>query len=174
MAFLANSADSEVHAVNPLVSKSGYTMAADMWSVGALTTALFWGRSLFVDLEDSAFQRQESAAILNAIAKCNLNDLDEHPLWQEVNQDARDFIKEVLVLNEVTRLKIGQALQHDWLTRGGRQEYLDVNYQKAIKGWLPSAPALDFEEDSGVFIAARRSRTDVRGALIACTISNDC
>lgn len=98
--------------MNPLVTKIGYTMGADMWSVGAVTTALFFGRSYFVDDEGTAYQRHASAAILSAVAKCDLSGLDHNPLWQEVDPAAQDLIKTLLVLDEVTRLKVGQALQH--------------------------------------------------------------
>jgi len=132
-------------------------MAADMWSVGAVTTALFLGRSYFMDPEDSAFQRHQTEAILNAIAKCNMDDLDHNPIWQEASQNARNFIKKVLVLDEVVRLKVRQALQQKWFVEEDHKEFLQKRYQQAIRGWIPSKPALDFEEDLDQIIAARRS-----------------
>ena len=136
-------------------------MAADMWSVGALTTALYLGQSYFVARESSAYRRNESTAILNAIVKCDLKDLDHNVLWQAVSQDARDFIRSLLVLDEIVRLRVAQALRHKWFTREDRWLQLDQNYQRVIKGWVPTNPAPDFEENLAHFIAAHKLTNDV-------------
>lgn len=155
-----------------MVTKMGYTMAADLWSVGAVTTALFFGHSIFADRQDPAFQRHASAAILNAIGKCDLSGLDQNPLWQEVDTDARNLIKKLLVLNETVRLDVGQALKQSWFTRGDHKEYLERNHQRVIKGWMPSTAAIDFSEDLDLFVAARKPRTDVCAVLYSQTIAD--
>ena len=152
---------SEVHGRNPLIAKGrGYTIAADMWSLGALTTALYLGRSFFVaDIDDS-----DSAILVNA-AKCDLGELDHNPFWQHVDYRSRDFIKKLLTLDEKSRLNVGQALQHQWFTDCGRGLVLEAKYCQIIKGWMPRRVLIDFKEDLDASLNARRPLTDVRSML---------
>ena len=152
---------SEVHGRNPLIAKgTGYTIAADMWSLGALTTALYLGRSFFVaDPEIS-----DNAVLVNA-AKCDLGELDHSPFWQSVDYRSRDFIKRLLTLEERFRLDVGQALEHEWFTGFGRRLVLEERYYQIIKGWMPRRSLLDFKENLNVSLNACRPKTDVRPVL---------
>lgn len=152
---------SEVHGRNPSIAKGrGYTIAADMWSLGALTTALYLGRSFFVaDPEIS-----DSAVLVNA-AKCDLGELDHSSFWQNVNYRSRDFIKKLLMLDEKFRLDVGQALEHDWFTNYERRLVLEEKYCQIIKGWMPRRALLDFKEDLDASLHACRPMTDVRSML---------
>jgi len=146
---------SEVHGANPYVRKVGYTMGADMWSVGALTTTLFLGRSYFADSQD--LDRQDSAAaILEAASKCDLDALDHSPLWNDVYHQAKDFIKRLLVLDESRRAKVKQALAHEWFTSSDGGKLFEERYQHIIKGWMPTRAAQDFQEDLKVFMNVRK------------------
>ena len=152
---------SEVHGRNPLIAKgTGYTIAADMWSLGALTTALYLGRSLFV--ADSEIS--DDTVLVNA-AKCDLGELDHSPFWQTVDYRSRNFIKELLTLDEKSRLDVGQALEHEWFTACGRRMVLEEKYCQIIKGWMPRRVLLDFTEDLNSSLNARRPKTDVRCML---------
>lgn len=146
----------EVHGRNPSIAKGrGYTIAADMWSLGALTTALYLGRSFFVaDPEIS-----DSAVLVNA-AKCDLGELDHSSFWQNVNYRSRDFIKKLLMLDEKFRLDVGQALEHDWFTNYERRLVLEEKYCQIIKGWMPRRALLDFKEDLDASLHACRPMTD--------------
>ena len=152
---------SEVHGRNPLLAKGrGYTIAADMWSLGAMTTALYLGRSFFVaDPDDS-----DSAVLVNA-AKCDLGELDRSPFWQHVDYRSRDFIKKLLTLDKKSRLDVGQALEHQWFTDCGRRLILEAKYCQIIKGWMPRRVLIDFKEDLDASPNARRPLTDVRSML---------
>ena len=152
---------SEVHGRNPLIAKGrGYTIAADMWSLGALTTALYLGRSFFVADPESS----DSAVLVNA-AKCDLGELDHSPFWQNVDYRSRDFIKKLLTLDEKSRLDVGQALEHEWFTACGRRLVLEEKYCQLIKGWIPRRVLIDFKEDLDASLDARRVMTDVRSML---------
>ena len=128
-----------------------------MWSLGALITALYLGRSFFVaDPEIS-----DNAVLVNA-AKCDLSELDHSPFWQSVDYRLRDLIKKLLTLDEKSRLDVGQALEHEWFTGCGRRQVLEEKYCQVIKGWMPRRPLLDFRVDLNASLNAPRPKTDVR------------
>lgn len=132
-----------------------------MWSLGALTTALLAGRSIFINTQASDYRHDSSAAILKAASECDLTILDESPFWRAVDVRARDFIKKLLRLDERLRLTAGQALDHGWFTEGHGKEIVQQTYDRAISGWLPTRPGWDFEEELDKFIKARGSTADV-------------
>lgn len=127
-----------------------------MWSLGALITALYLGRSFFVADPDIS----DNAVLVNA-AKCDLSELDHSPFWQSVDYRSRDLIKKLLTLDEKSRLNVGQALDHEWFTGCGRRQVLEEKYCQVIKGWLPRRPLLDFKEDLNELLNARGPMTDV-------------
>ena len=131
-----------------------------MWSLGALTTALYLGRSFFVaDREIS-----DNAVLVNA-ANCDLGELDHSPFWQSVDYRSRDFIRKLLTLDEKSRLDVRQALEHEWFTGCGRRLVLEEKYCQIIKGWMPRRVLLDFKEDLNASPNTRRPKTDVRSVL---------
>lgn len=127
-----------------------------MWSLGALITALYLGRSFFVADPDIS----DNAVLVNA-AKCDLSELDHSPFWQSVDYKSRDLIKKLLTLDEKSRLDVGRALEHGWFTECGRRQVLEERYCQIIKGWMPRRPLLDFKEDLSASINALRPKTDV-------------
>ena len=128
-----------------------------MWSLGALITALYLGRSFFVADPDIS----DSAILVNA-ARCDLGELHHSPFWQSVDFRSRDLIKKLLTLDEKSRLNVGQALEHEWFTGCGRQQVLEEQYSQIIRGWMPRKPLLDFKEDLNASLNARKPKTDVR------------
>ncbi len=152
---------SEVRGENRTVNQAGYTMAVDMWSIGCVTTALFAGKSYFINTQDSDYRRNSSAAIIKAAADCNLDRLDNSSAWLDVDQQAKGFVKELLVLDEKTRLTAQQALDHLWFTQGSRRLSLEKTYKQIIQGWKPWSPGWDFLTHLDSFIEARIPQTDV-------------
>ena len=131
-----------------------------MWSLGCLTAALLIGTSIFVDPQDSVYRQNSTAAIVTAAAKCDLTKLDTEPLWKHVSKQAKDFVKQVVRLEENERLSAEQALKHPWFSEGDRKAFLQTNYKKAIEGWKPHRPGLDFIEDLDALIQGRRLSED--------------
>lgn len=131
-----------------------------MWSLGCLTAALLIGTSIFVDPQDSAYRMNSTAAITKAAARCDLTKLDTEPMWQGVSTQAKDFVKQVVRLDENERLSAEQALKHPWFCEGSRKALVQSSYEKAIERWKPHRPGLDFIEDLDVLIQGRRSSAD--------------
>ena len=134
-------------------------MATDMWSLGIISALILTGESVF---ERSKNEILSPAAALNAAAECDLAKMVYSPLWQNVSNPAKDFVRSLLVLDEKARLNVEQALKHVWFTDYKRREVIQHQYKEAIGGWMPSRPLLDFKEDLALFRQASKSTLDVR------------
>ena len=134
-------------------------MATDMWSLGIISALMLTGEFVF---ESSKNEYASPAATLNAAAECDLAKTVHSPLWQNVSNLAKDFVGNLLVLDEKARLNVEQALEHVWFTDDKRKEVIQHQYEEAIRGWMPSRPLLDFKEDLALFRQASKSTLDVR------------
>ena len=133
-------------------------MAADMWSLGIISTLLLTGESVF---ENSNYDGTSSMDVLSAAAECNLAKMEHSPVWQSVSDLAKEFVRDLLTLSETARLNVEQALEHEWFTDSERKKTIQQCYEDAVRGWIPSRPLLDFKEDLAVFREASRSTLDV-------------
>ena len=136
-------------------------MAMDMWSIGIISALLLTGESVS---ENSMHEYNSPAAVPNAAAECDLARMVYSPLWQSVNVLAKDFVRNLLLLDEKARLNVETALEHGWFTDSKRKEDIHQEYEDAIRGWIPSRPLLDFKEDLAMFQEASRSTLDVRSS----------
>ncbi|CAD6198887.1 unnamed protein product, partial [Caenorhabditis auriculariae] len=80
----------------------------DMWSVGVLSYILLSGLSPFGGENDDE--------TLKNVKNCDWN-LDD-PVFGTISDDAKDFIKKLLLADPSTRMTIHQALDHPWLASG--------------------------------------------------------
>ncbi|XP_069824669.1 myosin light chain kinase 3 isoform X2 [Dendropsophus ebraccatus] len=77
----------------------------DMWSVGVITYMLLSGLSPFLGESDTE--------TMNYIVNCNW-DFDSET-FDQVSEEAKDFISRLLVKEKSCRLSAGQCLKHEWL-----------------------------------------------------------
>uniref|UniRef100_A0A0N5AQN4 non-specific serine/threonine protein kinase n=1 Tax=Syphacia muris TaxID=451379 RepID=A0A0N5AQN4_9BILA len=77
----------------------------DMWSVGVLTYILLSGLSPFGGESDEETLRN--------VKNCDWN-MDD-PCFSKISDDAKDFIKKLLLLDPSSRMTVHQALEHPWL-----------------------------------------------------------
>ncbi|XP_075237141.1 uncharacterized protein LOC142333647 [Lycorma delicatula] len=87
------------------------TLAADMWSLGVTVYVLLTGFSPFGGETD-----QET--FLN-ISQARLDFPEE--LFEDVSEDAQDFIKKLLVRNPKGRMTAKECLRHPWLANNKRK-----------------------------------------------------
>lgn len=83
------------------------TLAADMWSLGVTTYVLLTGFSPFGGETD-----QET--FLN-ISRAQVDFPDE--LFEDVSEEAKDFVKKLLVRNAGDRMTAKESLKHPWLAK---------------------------------------------------------
>lgn len=128
----------EVHKLNKTIPKNcGYSKSVDMWSIGSITTALLTGEVIFTDRAHVDYENNPRDVILGLSAKCDLSVLDSHPVWLTVGRRPKDFIKNLLVLDEGRRMSVTQALAHPWFTNNYHAAEFEALYDHAIKDWRP-------------------------------------
>ncbi|WFC93581.1 calcium/calmodulin-dependent protein kinase [Malassezia brasiliensis] len=93
--------------------KAGHGKPVDMWAIGVITYFLLCGYTPF-DRDSSA---EEMKAIVNADYK-----FEPEIYWRDVSDEARDFIRRLLTIDQNQRMTATQALQHPWIRHAGRTE----------------------------------------------------
>uniref|UniRef100_A0A8D2PRA8 Myosin light chain kinase 3 n=1 Tax=Zosterops lateralis melanops TaxID=1220523 RepID=A0A8D2PRA8_ZOSLA len=78
----------------------------DMWSVGVITYMLLSGLSPFLGETD--------AETMNYVVNCSW-DFDAEA-FEQVSEDAKDFISRLLVKEKSCRMSATQCLKHEWLS----------------------------------------------------------
>lgn len=90
-----------------VLSGRGYTNKCDMWSLGIIVWMLLTGYPPFHG-EESAMRKKIKAAEA---------DWAHRKRWKPVMDDAKDFVKALLVKEPDSRLSAQKALAHPWLVR---------------------------------------------------------
>lgn len=126
--------------------KSGYTKAVDMWSLGGVAATILSGTPLFVDSKDDNFKPNPDRAIATLAAECDLAHLDQSKDWQHVGERAKDFVRRLLVLNEMKRMTVKEALGHPWFTNEFHKNEFQAVYLRAIRHWKPRPTKADIIE----------------------------
>ncbi|XP_037700143.1 myosin light chain kinase family member 4 [Choloepus didactylus] len=90
----------------------------DMWSVGVITYMLLSGLSPFLGDND--------AETLNNILACRWDLEDEE--FQDISEEAREFISKLLIKEKSWRISSSEALKHPWLS--DRKLHSRLNAQK--------------------------------------------
>jgi serine/threonine protein kinase len=94
---------SEVEEVNP--KEGGYTLAADMWSLGKLTYTILIGDGI---------SRDEFSQYSQKVAEDFAQGKEYDP---NITPRAKKFLRGLLVKDPTLRLTASQALQHSWLRK---------------------------------------------------------
>ena len=128
----------EVHKRNKTIPKDyGYSKSVDMWSIGSIATALLTGDVIFTDRTHADYEYNPQDVILGLSATCDLSVLDVHPVWLTVGHRPKDFIRNLLVLDESRRMSATQALAHPWFTNKCHAAEFEALYDRATKDWQP-------------------------------------
>jgi calcium/calmodulin-dependent protein kinase I len=106
-----------------VLSATGYGKSVDLWSIGVITYLLLCGFPPFYGENLPEVFEQ----ILNAEF-----DFPE-PYWTDVSDEAKDFIKKLLVLDSKKRYTAKQALEHPWIKNGGNNHILKLKGDKVEK-----------------------------------------
>ena len=92
--------------VAPEVLKGNYDQKCDIWSIGAMTYLLLCGKPPFNGGSDQEIFNN----ILNTEIKF------ENPLWENISNNAKSFVKLCLEKNGAKRPSAIKALDHPWFT----------------------------------------------------------
>ena len=107
--------------------KASYTVAADMWSLGALCVRLLTSKPAFNPRELAEYYLQNQAfGPENALASNGMS------------QDGRDFIREIMARVPQNRLSAQEATKHRWITLTHRPSIGITEPTRYVSGWLPN------------------------------------
>jgi serine/threonine protein kinase len=108
-----------------------------MWAIGVIASILVSGESIFVDLDNHKYAENPKESILNMASVCDMSVLDAKLSWQSAGKRAKDFVKQLLVLDETKRMTVKQALAHPWFSNRINLDHFQRLYQRAIFDWQP-------------------------------------
>ncbi|KAK7507540.1 hypothetical protein BaRGS_00001475, partial [Batillaria attramentaria] len=102
------------------------SFSTDMWSLGVVTYVLLSGYSPFAG-ED----HKQTFSLVNNVDY----DFDDD-VWDSVSDDAKDFIKRLLIKDKNQRMTIDEALAHPWLnpTPAPVHDVVDGSAEKKLTG----------------------------------------
>lgn len=89
-----------------IFKKTGHGKPVDVWAIGVITYFLLCGYT--------PFDRDSSAEEMQAILACDYA-FEPEEYWQDVSQDARDFISKCLQIDIDKRMTAEECLKHPFL-----------------------------------------------------------
>ena len=92
--------------VAPEVLKGNYDQKCDIWSIGAMTYLLLCGKPPF----NGSTDKEIFNSILNSDVKFDT------PIWNNVSNNAKSFVRLCLEKNSAKRPNVIKALDHPWFT----------------------------------------------------------
>merc|ERR1711988_1067812 len=90
-----------------VISHKPYTFSADIWSLGVLLFIILAGYPPF------PLGRDPMSPIKTKQGKFSFNKTH----WDHISDEAKDFIRKMLVLNPDERIPLAQMHSHPWLAR---------------------------------------------------------
>ncbi|CDS08840.1 hypothetical protein LRAMOSA10201 [Lichtheimia ramosa] len=88
-----------------VLEKKSCGAPVDLWAVGVITYTILCGYQ--------PFQAEEPSELINEITHARYEFHDRY--WRTVSQDAKDFIRRLLILDPAKRLTAKEALEDKWL-----------------------------------------------------------
>ncbi len=102
--------------VAPEVLEGNYDAKCDVWSIGVISYCLLCGRPPFYSND----KKELFKMIKSQEAKFT------HQIWQNISEEAKDFIKSTLVKNHKKRPNARKILKHKWFAKV-LEEDIDIN-----------------------------------------------
>ncbi|TQW10653.1 calcium/calmodulin-dependent protein kinase [Cordyceps javanica] len=101
------------YAAPEVMNREGHGKPVDMWSLGVITYTLLCGYSPF-----------RSENLTDLLEECTQNPVIFHDrYWKDVSEDAKDFIRCLIVPNPDDRATSQEALKHIWLSGQNATEH---------------------------------------------------
>ena len=119
--------------------RTGYTKAVDLWALGCISAILLTG--------DPPFAKPEVPASELSDEDFDMDMLEDNPRWIRLSENAKDFVRDLLVIDEADRPTVFEALNDAWFANEVYKADFDKLYNKSIQHWTPrvlKSPPLEF------------------------------
>lgn len=111
--------------------KEGYTLAADLWSLGVLTACILTGNSLIPHRELSQLSQVDIASRF-----LEIDDSRTRDQWISMGPRAQRFLRRLLTTDPANRMTVTEALNHSWFKKPHSEGILlEERYHKIIRFW---------------------------------------
>lgn len=109
-----------------VLSHEHYTSQVDLWSIGVIVYILLCGFPPFYGDNDAQMFKRIKAGQYKFLA----------PYWDTISADAKDFVRNLLIVEPKKRMTAAEALNHRWLGRTANSSvnYLSANVKPPAKG----------------------------------------
>lgn len=117
-----------------------------MWALGCVAVVLLTGGLAFCDPITNYYS--ESLA-----KECDLAYLQSSTEWQLLRTRPREFVENLLVLDENARMTADKGLNHSWFSNVAHKPDFENLYQRTIKHWHPKTPkdpVVEFFNDGSI------------------------
>ena len=134
--------------------RTGYTKAVDLWALGCISAILLTG--------DPPFAKPERPASKMSDEDFDMDMLEDKPKWIRLSENAKGFVRDLLVINEADRPTVFEALNDAWFANEVYKADFDRLYNKSIQHWTPrvlKSPPLEFVD--AYFIQSLKCSQDV-------------
>ncbi|KAI7875501.1 Pkinase-domain-containing protein [Lichtheimia hyalospora FSU 10163] len=129
---------SPLYVAPEVLERKAYGCPVDIWAMGVITYMTLCGYQPFQGGKDQKDQKELNAQITNAKYEFH------ERYWQNISQDAKDFIQQLLSLDPSKRPTATEALKHPWLTNDANALPAEsVNDKQTAQQSAKPSPAAD-------------------------------
>ncbi|XP_023326569.1 calcium/calmodulin-dependent protein kinase type 1 [Eurytemora carolleeae] len=106
-----------------VLAQKPYGKAVDVWSIGVISYILLCGYPPFYDENDA-----------NLFAQILKGEFEfDSPYWDDISDDAKDFIRNLMCVNVEQRLTCDLSLQHKWITGSQSERNIHATVSEQLK-----------------------------------------
>jgi len=106
-----------------VLAQKPYGKAVDVWSIGVISYILLCGYPPFYDENDA-----------NLFAQILKGEFEfDSPYWDDISEDAKDFIRNLMCVNVEQRLTCDSSLEHKWITGSQSERNIHATVSEQLK-----------------------------------------
>merc|ERR1711935_1020469 len=106
-----------------VLAQKPYGKAVDVWSIGVISYILLCGYPPFYDENDA-----------NLFAQILKGEFEfDSPYWDDISEEAKDFIRSLMCVNVENRLSCDGALSHSWITGAKSDRNIHASVSEQLK-----------------------------------------
>lgn len=106
-----------------VLAQKPYGKAVDVWSIGVISYILLCGYPPFYDENDA-----------NLFAQILKGEFEfDSPYWDDISEEAKDFIRNLMCVNVEQRLTCSCALEHPWITGTQSERNIHATVSEQLK-----------------------------------------